>query len=376
MSEAVQTVSVGPTEANLSRKAALNTLTRLGRYTVVRVVTLFITIVIAIYLTILIANMGGYVDEIRRGEIREKVQQLVLVDQTIRQLPAEERTARMNEMIRLEEKRLGLDKPFAVRSLNFLVNALTLNLGRSLQITSATGSRQVRLILLDRLPSTLVLFGTVGFILFFAEIFIALSLSRKYGSFWDKFFVAMSPTSSAPGWFYGIFLILIFAALLGWLPYGGMVDAPPPQNKFEYLLSLLYHMILPTMAITLSGIFVSVYNWRTFFLIYSSEDYVDVAKAKGLGARDIERRYILRPTLPNIITGFAFFLIYSWSGAPIFETIFNWPGLGKVLFQAVAAYDTPVILGSTVITSYLLAITVFLLDFLYAMVDPRVKIGG
>ncbi len=335
-----------------------------------------ITIIIGMYLTVLIANMGGYVDEIRRGEIRERVQQAVLLDRALRALPAEERAMRQEEMIRLEEKRVGLDQPFAIRSFTFLKDALTLNLGRSLFLTSPSGSRQVNLILLDRLPTTLMLFGTVGFFLFFIEIFISLSLSRNYGSWLDKFFVAMSPTASAPGWFYGIFLILIFAALLGWLPYGGMVDAPPPDSRFEYVLNVLKHMILPAAAIIISRIFVAVYGWRTFFLIYSSEDYVDVAKAKGLNTRDIERRYILRPTLPNIVTNFAFFLIYSWTGAPIFETVFQWPGLGRVTIQAVGQFDTPVILGSTVIFAYILALTVFLLDFIYALVDPRVKIGG
>jgi len=111
-------------------------------------------------------------------------------------------------------------------------------------------------------------------------------------------------------------------------------------------------------------------------LIYSSEDYVEMAKAKGLSARDIQGNYILRPTLPTIITSFALLVIGSWIGAPIFETIFNWPGLGRALFQAVGLFDTPVIIGETVIFSYLLAITVFLLDLVYALVDPRVKVGG
>jgi peptide/nickel transport system permease protein len=243
-------------------------------------------------------------------------------------------------------------------------------------MSSDSGSAQVRLIILERLPTTLLLFGTTNFVLFFIVIFIALNLSRKYGSFWDKFFIAMSPTSSAPGWFFGIFLIMIFAAVLKWLPFGGMVSAPPPDNALDYTLSLLEHMVLPVTAITMSSIFIATYNWRTFFLIYSSEDYVDVAKAKGLTARDIERRYILRPTLPNIITNFAFFLIGSWTGAPIFESVFSWPGLGQVFIVAVGATDTPVIVASTVIFGYLLAMTVFLLDFIYALVDPRVKVGG
>ncbi|PWH11989.1 MAG: ABC transporter permease, partial [Anaerolineae bacterium] len=213
-------------------------------------------------------------------------------------------------------------------------------------------------------------------LLFFISVFFALALSRHYGSWADKIIVALSPTSAAPPWFYGIFLILIFAAWLRVLPFGGMVSAPPPSNRLEYAIDLLVHMILPASALFLSSIFLSIYNWRTFFLIYSSEDYVEMAKAKGLTARDIERRYILRPTLPTIVTSFALLLIGLWTGAIITETIFNWPGLGRTLYRAIGLYDTPVIVASTIIFAYLLAITVFILDFIYALLDPRVKVGG
>jgi len=361
---------------SIARKATLQTLQRITRYTIVRLLTLMVTVVVGIYLTILIANMGGYLDQIRRGEIRDRVQVRVLTDPTLRNLPPEARQKRMEDLIRLEEKRYGLDQPFVIRSFRFLTNALTLNLGRSFQLTSDSGSRQVRLILLERLPATLLLFGVSDLVLFFLALFLGLSLSRRYGSFWDKLTVALSPLSSAPGWFYGIFLIVIFAAVLKIFPFGGMVRIPPPENPFLYALDLLYHLVLPVTAITLSSIFLSVYSNRTFFLIYSSEDYVEMAKAKGLKDRDIERRYVLRPTLPTIITSFALLIIGLWTGAPIFETIFNWPGLGRTLFFAVGLFDVPVIVASTVIYAYLLAITVFLLDFIYAIVDPRVKIGG
>jgi peptide/nickel transport system permease protein len=155
-----------------------------------------------------------------------------------------------------------------------------------------------------------------------------------------------------------------------------MVDAPPPENKLLYALSLAEHMILPVLALTISTTFINAYSWRTFFLIYSSEDYVDMAKAKGLTSRSIERSYILRPTLPTIITSFALLVIYAWLGAPIFETVFNWPGLGRAFFTSIGLFDVPVIVGLTIIFAYLLVITVFLLDIIYALVDPRVKIGG
>ncbi len=357
-------------------KKATNPVSRVMRYVLVRILTLFATVIVGVYLTILIANMGGYVDEIQRAQIREDAQQQALNNPAFKLLSQEEKLQRIAQTVALREKRVGLDQPFAIRSFRFLRNALTLDLGWTQNMTSDSGSKQVRNIMLERLPATLLLFATANILLFFSSIYIALALSRRYGNWLDKLIVSLAPTGSAPGWFYGIFLIVIFAAVLRILPYGGMVSAPPPENGFDYFVSLLQHMILPVLAITLSTIFLNIYNWRTFFLIYSSEDYVDMAKAKGLGDRMLESRYILRPTLPNIISTFALTLISLWQGAPILESVFGWPGLGGTIVQAIGLYETPVIVGTTVVFAYLLALTVFLLDFVYALVDPRVKVGS
>jgi peptide/nickel transport system permease protein len=357
------------------QKKSTNSFIRILRYSVVRLLSLLFSLVIAIFLTIMIANMGGYVDRIRMGEIRETVVQAVRSNQSNRNLPPEQLQALIDDRVYQEAHSQGLDQPFMLRTLKYMRKAITLDLGNALRMTSDTGSKQVRLIILERLPPTLLLWGTSGLLLFFLQISVALSLSRKYGSWLDKFFVAMAPLSTAPGWFFGIFLILIFASFFKLLPFGGMMDAPVPKNPLDYSLSLLKHLLLPTMALTLNSFFLQVYQWRTFFLIYSSEDYVEIAKAKGLSDKAIERKYVLRPTLPNIITGLALTLIGLWLGGPILETIFNWPGLGRAFYEAVQFYDTPVILGQTVIYAYLLAGTVFLLDYIYALVDPRVKIG-
>lgn len=348
---------------------------RVSRYIVSRLLSLFITVVLGVYLTIVIANMGGFVDNILRGEIRDRIMQSMINNPNIQAMDSEVRQKLIADSIAQEEERLGLNVPIAIRNVRHLSNALTLQLGRAANITSDSGSKQVRLILLERLPATMLLMGVSQLFLFFSSIFIALTLSRHYGSFWDKLVIALSPSSAVPPWFYGIFLILIFASALKVLPFGGMVESPPPSNTFDYAMSVLKHLILPCLALVLSSFFLSVYNYRTFFLVYSSEDYVDMAKAKGLPARDIERTYILRPTLPNIITNFSLLIIGLWTGALFTETVFLWPGLGRTLFKAIGLYDIPIIVGSTIIYAYMLALTVFLLDFIYALVDPRVKIG-
>ncbi len=351
---------------------------RVVKYSAVRLVMLFITVVVGIYLVVLVANMGGYVDRIRLGSIQQMISLQISQDQSpeMRALSVEERSELIRERVEVEVRRQGLDQPFIVRSFGYLKGAITLDLGYATDMTSDTGSKQVRLILLERLPPTLLMWGVSNLLLFFISLFFGLFLSRKYGSILDRIVIALAPTSSAPGWFYGLFLILIFAAILQVLPFGGMVAAPPPESRIDYALSLLRHLVLPTTAIVISTVFLQTYNFRTFFLIYSTEDYVEMAKAKGLSDREIERRYVLRPVLPTIITQFALTVITLWTGATILETVFNWPGLGRALYQAIGLYDTPVIVGSQVIYAYLLAATVFLLDFIYALVDPRVRIGG
>ncbi|MFU8796331.1 MAG: ABC transporter permease [Dehalococcoidia bacterium] len=354
------------------------TLKNLGRFTLLRVTVLFLTVLVGVYLTVVIANMGGAMDDALKMQIRLEVTQAVNQNPANWQLPQSEIQRLIDDLTATRLKQEGLDRPFLERSVSYTRNAITLNLGRSESIMSDTGSRLVRNILLDRLPSTLLLIATSDLILFFLALFGALFLSRRYGSFVDRAVIALAPTSAAPAWFYGLFLILIFAALLRVLPWGGMVESPPPDPGWPTALSYMRHLILPVGAVLIGAIFASIYSWRTFFLMYSSEDYVELAKAKGVQPRAIERRYILRPTLPPILTSFLLMLITMWMGAIILETVFNWPGLGSLYYAAIQTNDTPIIVGVVVIFGYLLAATVFLLDFLYAALDPRVRLtfGG
>jgi len=352
------------------------TVIRLARLTVSRVIYLFLAVVVGVYLTVIIANMGGELDKMRISQIEEEIGVSVLQNPAYRQLPPEELKALVDGLVQTQIHRFGLDRPFfPKRSLIYLWNAMRLQLGWAEQMVSDAGSRQVPLILLERLPYTLALFGTANLLLFFLTLLVALYLSRRYGSFLDKATIALAPSSSAPAWFYGLFLILVFAALLRVLPWGGLVDAPVPTTTLGYVFSIVRHMILPTIAVVTSTFFASIYSWRTFFLIYSSEDYVELARAKGLSSRDIDMRYVLRPTLPPIITSFLLVLITMWMGMIVLETVFQWPGLGRAFYHAIQLYDTPVIIAIIVIFGYLLAATVFVLDFVYAIADPRVRVG-
>jgi peptide/nickel transport system permease protein len=341
-----------------------------------RGVIIFLTVVVAVYITILIANMGGYVDEIVKGDLYISISQSVRQNPAYRNLNETQVKELIDALYANELRRVGFDKPFIYRSFIYLRDAITLSLGRALWLSSASGSKSVYIIILERLPNTVLLFTTTQLILFFIGLFAGLFLSRRYGSIPDKLAVLLAPLSSLPGWFYGIFLILIFASYLRMLPYGGMVDVPPPTDSLLYALSVLKHMILPVLSWLIAYSFINIYIRRTFFLMFSSEDYVELARAKGLPESIIQRRYILRPTLPPIITDFSLTLIASWMGAIITERVFNWPGVGSLLYSASIMFDTPVLVGLVVIYAYLLAVTVFTLEIVYAVLDPRIRVGG
>jgi peptide/nickel transport system permease protein len=368
--------SVPLTTSTLPAKKKPSETLRIARYIGLRILMLFFTVVIGTYLAVLIANWGGAMDTIRESQIREQVGMYLRGDRKLLEVSPEEFRRRYDLEVARRKKLEGLDQPFFQRSLRYLRDALTLDLGPATYLISDSGSRQVRNIIIERLPATLLLFGTSEMIIFFLALWAALPLSRRYGSLLDRTIVALAPTSTAPAWFYGIFLLLIFAGVLHVLPFGNMVDVPPPDTNFAYALSVMKHLVLPFAAILLSSICLAIYSWRTFFLIFSSEDYVEMAKAKGLPDGMVQRRYILRPTLPPIITGFSFSVISLWQGGIVLETVFNWPGLGRLLSSAISSKDTPVIVGEVVIYGYLLATTVFLLDIVYALIDPRIKLGG
>jgi len=352
-------------------------LIRFARYVAIRGIAVLVTVAVGVYVAIWVSQLGGYADALRRNDIEGAVAMSFRGNEAYAAMSTSEKEAVMEQATIAAIHQAGLDRPFYQRSFKHLAEALSLTLGEVAGVMSHWGpARSAREMLLESLPLTLVLFGTANLVTFFGSLFLSLVLSRRYGSFLDRATVFLVPVLSAPPWLHGILLILVFAVIAGILPYGGIVDAPPPLTTFGYALSVLKHMILPVMAWVLGTIPLSIYVSRAFFLIHSAEDYVELAKAKGLRAHTLQRRYILRPVLPTVITNFAFTLIVAWQGAILTELVFNWPGMGRLLFEAIGAFEVPIIIGSVVIFAYLLALTVLVLDIVYALVDPRIRFGS
>ncbi len=345
-----------------------------ARYLIRRALFLVVTLIIGVYLIVVIANFGGFYDKVVIAQIKFEVSQTLSRDPKFASLPPEERERIINQTVMAEIKARGLDTPFIVRSLIYLKNALTLNLGRAFVLRSASGSSLVKDIILERLPASLLLFTTGTLLYILIGISVGLNMARKAGSLFDRVMIFLAIlTSVVPPWFFGLVFILIFAHYLRLVPYGGLLSVPPPEDPLERVLDIMYHMALPLFTWVFTFFWYWAYITRNIVIQISLEDFVMAAIAKGLPEKLVLRRYILRPSLPPIVTMSALALISSWMGAIITETVFNWPGLGRLYYEAITSYDPPVIIGLTVIYAYLLVITVFLLDIVYAILDPRIR---
>lgn len=353
----------------------LKALKRLSQYLVVRIFTVFIAVGIGLYITLMVLNLGGYVDEIQKGQITEMIGGMAFAG-AFDDIPPDERVEYIEELRWQIEESMGLHQPLAIRTARWWFNGVTLQWGNAERFSSMDqGSRLVRDVIMGRVPFTLLLVGGANFIMFFISLFIAMRLSKAPGRFWDRLLSSLTPISSIPSWIHGVILLAIFALQLRILPFKGMFDGAPPDDPVQYALQIMEHMILPVTAVVLSVFFQGVYTWRTFFLIHEGEDYVDLAKAKGLPDRIIRNRYILRPTLPSIITSFTMMVLTFWEGAIALELLFNWTGLGALFMSAIWRADRPVVVGIVVMFAYLMGLSVLFLDIIYALVDPRVRIG-
>ncbi len=366
-------------------------LSRAAKYLFLKAILVALTIFGGVFLTVVIANRSGQMElsiekqtarYLRSNEFRS----------TVAALSVEER-AQKTELARqqlLEES--GMNLEFWPRHLRWTVNALRFDWGRLVLADTAPtygqtrrNTAEVRDILFSYFPNTLLLAAAANFLIFLFGIPLSLYLARNYGSRIDRLIAILSPLSAVPGWAIGIILITIFAVELRWLPLGGMFDKLPPETQLGYIPIVARHMILPVSAIFLSLFFQLVSTWRTYFVLYAQEDYVDLGKAQGLPHRKLEQGYILKPALPYIITSFAMMLVGFWQMTMALEVVFQWPGIGWLYveralpnFWSESMYPGEILLaiGIVVMFAYLFGGIVLTLDLAYVLVDPRIQLSS
>ena len=200
-------------------------------------------------------------------------------------------------------------------------------------------------------------------------------MATRAGSRTDRVVSFASAVSFAlPAWWTGILLILVFSFQFNVFPSGGMYSTPPPEGGIARFFDLMKHALLPIITLVLVSVGPYLYSVRTMTLNVAQEDHVMVARAKGVPEGAVMRRHILRVAAPPIVTGLIFSFIGSLGGSILVETVFNWQGMGRLIFDAFAGTpDESVIVALTFIYTLMYVAGRFILEVLYLLLDPRVR---
>lgn len=274
---------------------------------------------------------------------------------------------RASDLARLEE-RLGLDKPLPVQYAIWLRNFATGDWGESL----ASG-RPVLEMVGERLLNTAYLMGLAFLLTLLVAIPVGVTSAIKQYSLFDYVATLFSFLGfSVPIFWLGLMAIIVFAVQLDWLPAAGMRTIGAPFS----IADRLRYLILPVslMAFHSAGQY-SRYV-RSSMLDVIQQDYVTTARAKGLREWTVIVSHVLRNALIPLITVVALDLPAIFSGALLIETVFAWPGMGRLFWQSALRFDYPVLMGIIISTALLVILFNLLADILYAVVDPRVRLSG
>lgn len=259
--------------------------------------------------------------------------------------------------------KLGLDQPVIIQYLYWLRNTVQGDLGQSLYGSHVPVSR----IILEAIPRTVSL-ATVSFIISFTLGVVAgvVSAVKKYSAIDHVLTFAAFVGISMPDFWIGILLIILFGTTLGWLP---VIGYEPLSEGFWPWFS---HLIMPAMAAGLPFSAAIARITRSSMLEVLQQDYIRVARSKGLKERHIITRHALRNALIPVVTIMGISIALLFSGTVIVENVFAIRGLGRVLIQGILNRDYPVVQGSILLVAILLVFTNLIVDLLYSAIDPRI----
>lgn len=264
----------------------------------------------------------------------------------------------------------GLDRPLHEQLFIYLGQVLQGDLGLSFRTREPVID-----IIAERIPATLLLAGTSLLFAAAVGVIIGTFIARRPGSAIDTAVTTLSISLfSIPVFWFGLMLILLFAVTLKWFPSSGMMSISGPREGFGHVLDVAKHMVLPVIALSAVWLGQYVRLARASVSETLSEPYVTTARAIGFPERRIMTRFALRNAMLPIVTVLGLELGMLLSGAVLTETVFSWPGLGRLIYEAILSRDTPVIMGAFIIMSFTVMLSALLTDLVYAALDPRVRL--
>ncbi|MCL7452150.1 MAG: ABC transporter permease [Anaerolineae bacterium] len=262
----------------------------------------------------------------------------------------------------------GLDRPLLVQYGAYLRGAVTGDLGQSIRLNEPVGE-----LLTGHLPWTLLLTGSALGLASLVGLLGGAEAAWRRGSAADRLLTAVSVvTSNAPVYFLGMMLLIVFGAELGWFPLAG---GRTPFSHYDSIpaatADVVKHLVLPALTLTLSLLGIQFLLVRNNMVAILGEDFMLVARAKGLKPARLKWRHALRNTLLPFVAHLAAQAGLAITGAVFIETLFQYPGMGRLIFEAVGARDYPVIQGVFLLVAIVVLTANLLADWLNTRLDPR-----
>jgi peptide/nickel transport system permease protein len=264
-----------------------------------------------------------------------------------------------------------LDEPLPVQLYVYMSGVVQLDLGYSYRQKRDVGS-----LIMGRLPATLLLMATAFFIAIGLGVLLGTLAATRVGTWTDSVITVVALVFYAtPLFWVGLMAILLFSVYLGWLPAFGMTSVGANYTGFAHVLDIAHHLILP--AFTLGLFYMAVYArlTRSSMLEVAYMDFVRTARAKGLPRARVTRAHILRNALMPVITFAGIQAGQLVGGAILTETVFAWPGIGRLAFDALLQRDYNLLLGIFFVSSVMVVAFNLITDLIYTFVDPRIEVG-
>ena len=285
-------------------------------------------------------------------------------------LAGEAGSATPEYMAQLREK-FGLDRPLVVQLAVYVKNVLALDLGYSFR-----HDMPVAELVLDRLLPTLLLMVCTILIAVGFGVVLGLLAASGLNTWRDNLISVFALVSYAtPLFWVGLMMIVVFSLRLGWFPTSGMENFAAFHTGWDRVLDIAHHLVMP--VITLSLFYLALYTrlMRASMLEQAGMDYVTTARAKGLTERRIVFVHVLRNALLPVLTMAGVQVGALIGGSVIVESVFAWPGLGMLAFEALFARDLNLLLGIFLLSALLVVAINLVIDLLYSFLDPRIEVA-
>ena len=275
------------------------------------------------------------------------------------------------EYVAMLRQRFGLDRPLVVQLGSYVWGVLTLDLGFSFR-----HNMPVAQLILQRLPATLVLMTVSIGLAITLGVLLGAVAARHVNRPVDGAIAILALLSYAtPTFWIGLMLIVLFSVKLGWLPTGGMMTIGANLTWGGRVLDVAHHLALPAASLTLFYAALYTRLMRATMLEVYGQDYVRTAHAKGLAESRVTYHHVLRNALLPLVTMVGVQVGSLLGGSVLVESVFSWPGLGRLAFEAVQQRDYNVLLGILFMSSLLVIAVNLVVDLVYALLDPRIELA-